>query len=83
MPPLSPFTPSAKTLETLGKKNGYQYLWKEAEASLKDTLAQFTFLNNRTFYTISTLVEDSASIFFTRIGASWYLKEVFINWPLY
>ena len=64
------YQPATKTLETLGKKNGYQFLWKEAEASLKDTLAQFTFLNNRTFYTISTLVEDSASTFFTRIGAN-------------
>jgi len=64
------YQPATKTQETLGKKNGYQFLWKEAEASVKDTIAQFTFLNNRTYYTISSLVEDSASLFFTRIGAN-------------
>ena len=37
---------------------------------MKDTITQFTFLNNRTYYTISSLVEDSASLFFTRIGAN-------------
>ena len=61
---------ATKTQETFGKKNGYQFLWKEAEASVKDTITQFTFLNNRTFYTISSLIEDSASLFFTRIGAN-------------
>jgi len=64
------YQPAIKTQETLGKKSGYQFLWKEAEASVKDTIAQFTFLNNRTYYTISSLVEDSASVFFTRIGAN-------------
>jgi len=64
------YQPATKTQETLGKKNGYQFLWKEAEASVKDTITQFTFLNNRTYYTISSLVEDSATIFFTRIGAN-------------
>lgn len=64
------YEPAVKTQETLGKKNGYQFLWKEAEAVVKDTLAQFTFLNDRTFYTISSLIKDSASLFFTRIGAN-------------
>ncbi len=61
---------STKTQETLGKKNGYQFLWIEAEAAVKDRLAQFTFLNKRTYYTISSLIEDSAQIFFTRTGAN-------------
>jgi len=61
---------ATKSLETLGKKSGYQFLWKEAEASVKDTITQFTFLNNRTYYTISTLVEDSASLYLTRVGAN-------------
>lgn len=65
-----PYSTATKKLETLGKKNGYQHLWKEAEASLKDTVAQFTFLNNRTYYTISTLATDSTQLFFTRSGAN-------------
>ncbi len=56
--------------ETLGNKNGYQFLWKEAEAMVKDTLAQFTFLNNRTFYTVSSLIQGEASLFLTRTGAN-------------
>lgn len=64
------FSAAANTMQTLGKKNGYQFLWKEAEARVKDTLVQFTFLNDRTYYSISTLIQDSAQIFFTRTGAN-------------
>ena len=56
--------------KALGTKNGYQFLWKEAEATLRDTMAQFTFLNGRTYYTVSSLVEDSAQLFFARTGAN-------------
>ena len=42
--------------EPLGKKNGYQYLWKEAAGTAVDTTVQFTFLNKNTYYTISSLV---------------------------
>lgn len=56
--------------EPLGKNNGYQFLWKEAEATVKDTIFQFTFLNNRTYYSISSLAEGTASLFFTRTGAN-------------
>ncbi len=56
--------------EPLGLKNGYQFIWKEAQAKLRDTLAQFTFLNKNSFYTISTLIQDSATCFFTRLGAN-------------
>jgi len=64
------YTSNTKKQETLGNKNGYQFLWKEAEAMLKDTMAQFTFLNNRTYYSISSLIEADAQIFFTRSGAN-------------
>jgi hypothetical protein len=56
--------------ETLGKKNGYQFLWKEAEAAVKDTTVQFTFLNDRTYYSVSSLVQGEATLFFTRTGAN-------------
>jgi len=58
-----------KKLETLGNKNGYQFLWKEAEGSAEDTTVQFTFLNNNTYYSISSLVQDKAQLFFTLTGA--------------
>ncbi len=59
-----------KNLKTLGTGNGYQFIWKEAEASVLNTTAQFTFLNANSYYTISTLIEDSAQLFFTRTGAN-------------
>lgn len=59
-----------KKQETLGTKNGYQFLWKEAEATVADTIAQFTFLNGTNYYTVSSLITDSAKLFFTRSGAN-------------
>lgn len=56
--------------EPLGKKNGYQHLWKEASASVADTLVQLTFLNDRTYYSISSLLQGKADVFFTRSGAN-------------
>ena len=56
--------------ETFGAKNGYQFLWKEAEAEATDTIVQLTFLNDRTYYTISSLVTGTAKVFFTRSGAN-------------
>ena len=64
------YKPSTSSLQPLGKKNGYQFLWKEAEAKLDDTLAQFTFLNGGSYYTVSSLIKDSATAYFTRIGAN-------------
>ena len=64
------YTAHTTSQKTLGVKNGYQFLWKEAEAKVKDTVAQFTFLNNDTYYTVSSLIKDSAELFFTRAGAN-------------
>jgi hypothetical protein len=65
-----PYHAAMNKQETLGTKNGYQYLWKEATATAADTTVQFTFLNNSSFYTVSSLVQDTAQLFFTRIGAN-------------
>jgi oligo-alginate lyase len=64
------YKPHTNMQEILGKNNGYQFLWKEAEASVGDTIAQLTFLNDRTYYTITSLVEGNANLFLTRSGAS-------------
>jgi hypothetical protein len=64
------YTAHTKKQETLGLKNGYQFIWNEAEATVVDTTVQFTFLNNKTYYTVSSLVQDTAKIFFTRSGAN-------------
>jgi predicted regulator of Ras-like GTPase activity (Roadblock/LC7/MglB family) len=64
------YKPFTDKQETLGSKNGYQYLWKEAEAQVSDTLVQLTFLNERTYYTLSSLVQGPATVYFTRSGAN-------------
>ncbi|MBS1497182.1 MAG: heparinase II/III family protein [Bacteroidetes bacterium] len=64
------YNPFTTKQQALGKKNGYQFLWKEAEATIGDTTIQCTFLNNGTYYSISSLIQDSAQIFFTRTGAN-------------
>lgn len=64
------YKPFVNNQEILGKKNGYQHLWKEAEAPVKDSLFQLTFLNEKTYYTISSLVQGEANVFFTRSGAN-------------
>lgn len=55
---------------TLGAHNGYQYLWKEAEAPVVKGTMQFTFLQHNTYYSISSLGGDSTSAYFARIGAN-------------
>lgn len=56
----------------LGTKNGYQYLWKEAEATSNNDLknVSMTFLNDNRFYTITTINNAGRHYFFNRIGAN-------------
>lgn len=65
-----PYQAFTNQQETIGKKNGYQFLWKEAEATVRDTLAQLTFLTGKTYYTVSSLVQGDASLVLGRTGAS-------------
>jgi len=54
----------------LGDKNGYQYLWKAAEASPIDGLSQVTWLLDRKFYSVSSAVPDGTKVVFTQVGAN-------------
>ncbi|WP_379707423.1 alginate lyase family protein [Ferruginibacter yonginensis] len=64
------YTANTKKQETLGTKAGYQFLWKVASAQVKDTVAQFTFLNKQSYYTVSSLIKGDATILFTNTGAN-------------
>jgi hypothetical protein len=64
------YKPATDKLEPLGNKNGYQFLWKEAEADIQDTIAQLTFLKGTSYYSISTLITGKASLYITRSGAN-------------
>lgn len=59
-----------KKISALGTNYGYQHLWKEAvgKASLKNT--QFTWLNNKRFYTITSSINKEDEIILARIGAN-------------
>jgi len=54
----------------LGDKNGYQYLWKVAEAEPVDGLSQVTWLLDRKFYSVSSAVPKGTKVVFTQIGAN-------------
>ena len=64
------YSPFVNKQETLGLKNGYQFLWKEASATAIDTTICFTFLKGKSYYSISSLVQDTAQLYFTRSGAN-------------
>jgi hypothetical protein len=64
------YEPAVTALSPLGKANGYQHLWKLAEAKANPSLSKFTWLNDSRFYTISTLTDDTNKIVMTRLGAN-------------
>jgi len=53
----------------LGKSNGYQHLWNEAEGKGNGKF-QITWLNGERFYTITSNADSSTKVFFTRVGGS-------------
>ncbi|WP_409433973.1 heparinase II/III family protein [Litorimonas sp. RW-G-Af-16] len=54
----------------LGEGNGYEFLWKVAEAEPVDGLAQMTWLLDRQFYTITSSTPKSGTVIFAEIGAN-------------
>ncbi len=54
----------------LGAKNGYQYLWKVAEANPVDGLSQVTWLLDKKFYSVSSSVPKGTKVVFTQVGAN-------------
>ncbi|WP_378187013.1 alginate lyase family protein [Aquimarina sp. W85] len=60
---------SSNTLKPLGSSNGYQHLWKEAEATLSGG-SQFTWLSEKKFYTITSATDPRDKAIFARIGAN-------------
>lgn len=57
-------------LEKLGKSNGYQHIWKEAEATLGGANIQFTWLNHGKFYTYTAASENNDELIAGRVGAT-------------
>lgn len=63
------YNPFTSERNLLGKKNGYQHLWKEAEGITKDGFI-VTWLNKNRFYSLINSADSTANIIFTRIGGS-------------
>jgi hypothetical protein len=63
------YTSYDNTRTIMGSKNGYQYLWKEAETT-GNGLFKFSWMNGNRFYSITSCADTSTKIYFARIGAS-------------
>ena len=59
-----------KTVSPLGDKNGYQHLYTEAKGKAKGNIAQFAWLNNGKYYTLSSAVKKDDELLMTRLGAN-------------
>lgn len=59
-----------KTLEPFGKANGYQHLWKEGSAVLSGENAKFSWLNEGSFYTLTTVAQPNDELYLVRTGAN-------------
>lgn len=59
-----------KTLSTLGTKHGYNHIWKEGSGIANSENIQFTWLDNRSFYSITSATNKEDEIILARIGAN-------------
>ena len=59
-----------KTLTTLGNKYGYQHVWNEGQGKANAESIQFTWLDNRRFYTITSATNKNDEVILARIGAN-------------
>jgi hypothetical protein len=64
------YQPAVTSLGVLGAKNGYQHLWNLAEGSGNIGVSKLTFLNDKKFYSISTLTDASTKMILTKVGAN-------------
>ena len=51
-------------------KTDTSFFGKKRKQLVADTTVHFTFLNSNTYYSVSSLLQDSAQLFFTRSGAN-------------
>lgn len=57
-------------LNPLGDNAGYQHIWKEATGIPTGTSNQFTWLNHRKFYSITSLINAGDQFILGRVGAN-------------
>ena len=57
-------------LTPMGKHDGYQHLWQEAQAELDAGTLRLTWFNKKNFYTMTSVVREGDQALLTRIGAN-------------
>jgi hypothetical protein len=57
-------------LVPLGTRFGYQHIWKEAGATADKSTLSYTFLNNKTYYSLHMSTMSGDSIYWCRLGAN-------------
>ncbi|MFH2032308.1 MAG: alginate lyase family protein [Bacteroidota bacterium] len=63
------YTPYTTARTLMGSDNGYEHLWKEAEADLNST-SQITWWNGSRFYSITSNTGENSKVYFARIGGT-------------
>ncbi|MGI9272728.1 MAG: heparinase II/III domain-containing protein [Woeseiaceae bacterium] len=58
------------TLRALGENNGYEHLYLEGAGDPPPGNGKFLWMDNRKFYSLTSVTSDSDEILFTRIGAN-------------
>ncbi|MEM9859634.1 MAG: heparinase, partial [Bacteroidota bacterium] len=59
-----------KDLLPMGEHDGYQHLWQEGHTELKGSNFKMTWLNQRNFYSVTSIAEEGDQVILTRIGAN-------------
>jgi len=62
--------PKNSVRKPLGKANGYQHLWVEANGRPGDDGLRVSWLNNQRFYTLHSTVREDTDVVFVRTGAN-------------
>ena len=57
-------------LSPMGEHDGYQHLWQEGHTELKGSNFKMTWLNQRNFYSVTSIAEKGDQVILTRIGAN-------------
>jgi hypothetical protein len=61
---------SPETLRPLGSANGYQHLYLEGRGNPSEDVTRFSWMDNRAFYSLTSIADAADELLFARIGAN-------------
>ncbi len=65
-----PYEKNLESMPVLGKQNGYQHLWVEAQAKGGDSVSSYTWLTGSRMYSLSLATDSDTEIYLARTGAN-------------